>query len=126
MRIGDVAARSGVSVRSLRYYEEQGLLQSARSASGQRLYAEEAVDRVQLIQMLYAAGLPSRRIQELLPCVETGVSTEHTRTLLLAERERIDRQMSELALARGKLDEIIGIAFDYSQPCAASRIDQVA
>ncbi|GLY27388.1 MerR family transcriptional regulator [Kineosporia sp. NBRC 101731] len=126
MRIGDVAARSGASVRSLRYYEEQGLLESGRSTSGQRIYAEEAVERVQLIQMLYTAGLPSRRIQELLPCVETGVSTDHTRALLLTERERIDRQMNELALARGKLDEIISIAFDDSQPCAASKIDKVA
>ncbi len=72
MRIGELASRVGVSVRALRYYEEQDLLVSARSPSGQRLYPDSAVDRVQLIQQLYSAGLPSRAILELLPCVETG------------------------------------------------------
>lgn len=63
MRIGDLAARSGVSVRSLRYYEEQDLLHSSRSSSGQRHYDEAAVQRVGLIQMFFAAGLSSKTIQ---------------------------------------------------------------
>lgn len=50
MRIGEVAERAGVSTRALRYYEEQGLLESDRTSSGQRSYAEAAVERVQLIQ----------------------------------------------------------------------------
>lgn len=69
MRIGELATKAGVSVRALRYYEEQQLLTSERSASGQRHYVDSAVDRVRLIQQLYAAGLPSRTIVELLPCV---------------------------------------------------------
>ena len=60
MRIGDVAAGAGVSVRSLRYYEEQGLIRAERSPSGQRQYAPGVVGRVRLIQHFYAAGLPSR------------------------------------------------------------------
>ena len=60
MRIGELAEKSGVSVRSLRYYEEQSLLHSSRSESGQRLYLAAAVGRVILIQRLYAAGLSSR------------------------------------------------------------------
>ena len=46
MRIGELATKAGVSVRALRYYEEQGLLASIRSPRGQRLYADEAADRV--------------------------------------------------------------------------------
>ncbi|MGW0212157.1 MerR family transcriptional regulator [Streptomyces sp. NPDC003233] len=72
MRIGELAARTGVSVRALRYYEEQHLLSSERSPSGQRHYSHDAVDRVLLIQQLYAAGLPSKSIVELLPCVVTA------------------------------------------------------
>jgi len=45
MRIGELAARAGVSVRALRYYEEQNLLASVRSPSGQRQYPDSAVDR---------------------------------------------------------------------------------
>lgn len=75
MRIGELATRTGVSVRALRYYEEHDLLAAERSPSGQRLYAQDAVDRVLLIQQLYAAGLSSRTIVELLPCVVDGDAT---------------------------------------------------
>ncbi len=118
MRIGEVAARSGVSVRSLRYYEEQELLESERSASGQRHYPETAVERVNLIQLLFSAGLSSKTIQALLPCTITGISTDETKDLLLAERERIDRQMADLAAARARLEQIVDIAFDPAMPCA--------
>jgi DNA-binding transcriptional MerR regulator len=120
MRIGEVAARSGVSVRSLRYYEEQLLLDSTRSSSGQRHYSDTAVERVQLIQTLYAAGLSSKTIQDLLPCVISGISGPEDQALLRAERRRIDQQMADLATARAKLDEIIELASDPSQPCAYS------
>jgi DNA-binding transcriptional MerR regulator len=107
MRIGDVATRTAVSVRALRYYEEQGLLASTRSGSGQRHYAEAAVERVKLIQSLYGAGLSSRTIADLLPCVDAQVSTPESRALLAAERDRIDRQIAELTATRDKLDAII-------------------
>ncbi|MFI0780818.1 MerR family transcriptional regulator [Streptomyces sp. NPDC021212] len=107
MRIGELAARAGVSVRALRYYEEQRLLTPARSASGQRHYADGAVGRVRLIQQLYAAGLPSRTIVQLMPCVDTGTATPAMRELLLSERDRIERQIGELTDARDRLDVVI-------------------
>lgn len=107
MRIGDLAARSGVSVRSLRYYEEQELLYATRSASGQRQYDERAVERVRMIQLFFAAGLSSRTILGLLPCLATGVSTDETRELLLTERGRIETQVAALTSAREKLDELL-------------------
>ncbi|WP_433515081.1 MerR family transcriptional regulator [Nonomuraea sp. CA-143628] len=107
MRIGELAAKSGVSVRALRYYEEQGLLAAYRSDSGQRHYPESAADRVHLIQMLYAAGLSSRTIAELLPCVEAKVSTPESRAQLAAERDRIDAQITALTRTRDRLDVII-------------------
>jgi DNA-binding transcriptional MerR regulator len=107
MRIGELATKAGVSVRALRYYEEQGLLVSDRSGSGQRLYRETAVDRVHLIQHLYAAGLASRTIADLLPCVDAKVSTPESRARLAAERDRIDRQIADLTETRNRLDAII-------------------
>lgn len=75
MRIGELAARAGVSVRALRYYEEQHLLTPERSPSGQRHYPEASVEQVGVIQQLYAAGLSSRTIVALLPCVVDGLAT---------------------------------------------------
>ncbi|WP_458248763.1 MerR family transcriptional regulator [Streptomyces sp. MAI_2237] len=109
MRIGELASRTGVSIRSLRYYEEQGLLSSSRSASGQRHYTEEEVDRVAFIQRLYAAGLSSRTIAELLPCVDTP-SEEHSDAALermAEERDRLCAHITDLVRTRDALDELM-------------------
>lgn len=113
LRIGEVAARSGVSVRALRYYEEQGLLESERSPSGQRRYPEDAVDRVHFIQQLYAAGLTSKDVLEVLPCVHTGIATPAMMARLVEQRDGIDRQIAELTQARVRLDEVIRIGHDH-------------
>lgn len=107
MRIGEVAAQAGVSVRALRYYEEQGLLEAERTASGQRRYAAEAVDRVRFIQSLYAAGLGSKAVLRILPCMDRGVLTDDMHERLLAERARIQNQLDELTATRDKLDHVI-------------------
>jgi DNA-binding transcriptional MerR regulator len=109
MRIGEVAERAGVSTRALRYYEEQGLLTSERTGSGQRSYAEEAVERVQLIQQFFTAGLPSRTILQLLPCVDSGTSSPEVFAVLEDERRRITAAMADLAAARDALDRMIEI-----------------
>ncbi len=107
MRIGEVAALAGVSVRALRYYEEQGLLIAERSASGQRHYPPEAVDRVEFIQNLYAAGLGSKAVLRILPCMDHGVLTDEMHERLLAERARVQAQLEELTATRDKLDDVI-------------------
>lgn len=112
MRIGELAQKAGGSVRSLRYYEEQGLLHSTRSESGQRLYPAPAAQRVTLIQQLYSAGLSSRTLRELLPCLETPVEqyTPLLKTRLTEERNRIDAQISDLVQTRARLDSVINTA----------------
>ncbi|MCK0116053.1 MerR family transcriptional regulator [Isoptericola sp. S6320L] len=110
MRIGEVARRAGVSTRALRYYEEQGLLTSERSPSGQRTYPESAVERVRMIQQFFTAGLPSRTILRILPCVDTGHGSPEIFELLAAERRRITAAMEDLAAARDALDRVVDMA----------------
>ena len=114
MRIGELAQASGVSPRSLRYYEAQGLLAATRAASGQRHYSVEAIARVRLVQQLFAAGLSSSNIVELLPCVYTGVATPEMIEKLLAERLRIERQIAELSEARDKLGSVLDTASSWT------------
>ncbi|MFJ6757821.1 MULTISPECIES: MerR family transcriptional regulator [unclassified Streptomyces] len=116
MRIGELAARTGVGERSLRYYETQGLLVSDRTPGGHREFSERAVDRVIRIQELYAAGLNSAKIARILPCMrdeDGGPSVRATPRLvaeLTAERERIDRLIGDLLRSREVLDEVIDAA----------------
>ncbi|MTD17043.1 MerR family transcriptional regulator [Nakamurella sp. YIM 132087] len=109
MRIGELAGRAGVSVRSLRYYEEQGLLTSARSSGGQRTYGDEDLERVTFIQNLYAAGLSSRTIAAVLPCVDapSDANTELAWHRLVQEREGLDTRIDELVRTRVLLDRVI-------------------
>jgi DNA-binding transcriptional MerR regulator len=69
VKIGELAGRTGVPTRLLRYYEEQGLLAPERAANGYRDYPEPFVDRVTQIRGLLDAGVPTRIIAEILPCL---------------------------------------------------------
>lgn len=107
LRIGELARRAGVSVRSLRYYEQQGLLGSERTAGGQRVYPPSAVGRVRYIQQLYAAGVPSRVIVDLLPCLTTGIATTSMLALMERERDGIAERLRELTAAHDRLVRVI-------------------
>jgi DNA-binding transcriptional MerR regulator len=109
VRIGEVARAAGVSVRAVRYYEQQGLLAAERSPSGQRLYPRDAVVLVRFFQQMYAAGLTSQRIAELLPCWDSGHTDAEQRAMLRAERDRIQAKVDDLQAALDRLDEVIGI-----------------
>ncbi|MFE9674546.1 MerR family transcriptional regulator [Streptomyces sp. NPDC006259] len=109
IRIGEVARGAGVSVRAVRYYEQQGLLSAERSPSGQRLYRQDAVPRIRFFQQMFAAGLTSRRITELLPCWDLGHTDAEQRSMLRAERDRIQAKIDDLRVAVERLDEVIAI-----------------
>ncbi|MBB5850007.1 MerR family transcriptional regulator [Amycolatopsis umgeniensis] len=113
MRIGELARRTGVSERALRYYEEQGLLTPERRPSGYRVYGDADVAAVRRIRILLEAGLNTAQILEILPCIvdEDGWLTPDCPELvdeLRRQRERIDAAIGELETTRANLDTIIG------------------
>ncbi|MEU2086299.1 MerR family transcriptional regulator [Streptomyces albus] len=71
MRIAEAAQRTGTTPRLLRYYEQQGLLVPGRSGNGYREYDEGALGRIVQIRDLLRAGLPTRLIKQVLPCIPT-------------------------------------------------------
>jgi len=116
MRIGELGAATGASPRSLRYYEEQHLLSSTRTTSGQRVYGDGAVDRVLLIRRLYRAGLGSSTIADLLPCMTNpDARTPLLRERLISERSRISAQVDSLRETLTSLDGIVD-ALDRDAP----------
>ncbi|MEV6947614.1 MerR family transcriptional regulator [Streptomyces sp. NPDC051172] len=92
MRIGELSERTCTSRRLLRYYEEQGLIVSRRESNGWRCYNERNVDRVRQIRGLLDAGLPTRIIRQILPCLEEPgaihVSDASPEIIAALERER--------------------------------------
>ncbi|MCV4234784.1 MerR family transcriptional regulator [Virgibacillus sp. LDC1] len=69
MKIGELAARTGVSIRSLRYYEQQGLLTPVRNENGYREYSMLAEEQVRTIQLYLNLGLSTEQIAGFLHCV---------------------------------------------------------
>lgn len=115
MKIGELAQRAGVSVRALRYYEEQGLLSPERTPSGQRRYTEDIVEVVRLFQQFYAAGLSSRTIAALLPCVNNGRATVPQRRMLRTERDRLAARVEEMTATLVRLDQLITAADSHGE-----------
>jgi DNA-binding transcriptional MerR regulator len=106
MRIGELARRTGVPARRLRYYEEQGLLSSDRSANGYRDYDPQAVERATQIRDLIDAGIPTAIIKDILPRLGhpgdihvTGLAAEVI-DALEHHREQLDARIQCIARNR--------------------------
>jgi DNA-binding transcriptional MerR regulator len=109
VKIGELARETGVSVRLLRYYEEQGLLTTHRTNGGHRQYAPDAPVAVGRIRTLLAAGIPTKVIRDLMPCF-TGNGAEldacvldHLRTQLAD----LDARLADLLAARTSLVDLL-------------------
>src|SRR5260370_31558923 len=114
MRISEISRRTGVSIRSLRYYEQKRLLCARRLENGYRDLDEEAVERVQTIQMYLGLGLTTEQIEEILACTRTSPfpqslpGCEEALLLLYQDRLRdVEHQMMLLTALHARLTERI-------------------
>lgn len=102
MKIGEVARRSGVSIDAVRYYERRGVLPHAeRTASGYRVFGEDAVARLALVRRLQDLGLTLDEVVDALQAHDAGGATcasERWRLELVAAR--IDAKIKELQQTR--------------------------
>ena len=108
MKIGEVASLVGTTAKTLRFYEEQGLLPEAeRTASGYRDYGAEAMNRVDFIHRGQAAGLTLAQIKQVLDIRDGGhAPCEHVRDLLDQRLADIDTQLQQLTALRGTIAEL--------------------
>jgi DNA-binding transcriptional MerR regulator len=101
LSIGDVAARTGLSVHALRYYEREGLLLSprvTRARGGHRRYTPEDVRWVEICLRLRASGMPLAEIREYAELVREGPGNEKQRLeLLRKQQQRVEEQLAELS-----------------------------
>jgi len=108
MTIGEVARRSGFTIKALRFYERQGLLPpSGRSPGGYRLYGESDLHRLEFIRQAKALGLPLAAIRELVVSARTQQRGLTRSRLLRTLAERIAqtaRQIATLTRLRQELE----------------------
>ncbi|TLM80963.1 MerR family transcriptional regulator (plasmid) [Pseudarthrobacter sp. NamE5] len=108
LRVGDLSARTGVSARLLRYYENQGILPAQRSSTKQRLFENSAIQQVLYIRELLAAGLPIRIIRDLMDCVhEPGRLDPCTVPVLVEHLNEYDARIASLVTTRASLQGLV-------------------
>ena len=105
MLIGHLAEATGVTTKTLRFYEDEGLLpEPARTPAGYRDYPNEAVDRVRFIRHAQAAGLTLADIGQILTIRDGGEPPcDHVSQLVDHRLVEIDRRLTELEHTRAEL-----------------------
>lgn len=122
MRIGEVAAQSGVSVQALRYYERRGILHStARRASGYREFDPDTVRVVKFVKQAQELGFTLDELEDLLR-LRTQVAEsrrdagDNVRAAIVAKLDAVDMKMRQLQGMRDALAELIAIC---DQSCSS-------
>jgi MerR family transcriptional regulator, copper efflux regulator len=108
MRIGELAAVSGVTAKTIRYYEDIGVLDPpARTPSGYRQYTPEATNRLAFIRSAQAVGLSLGEIRGIVALRDRGTTPcGHVLDLITARAADLDRRISELQRLRAELGRL--------------------
>jgi MerR family transcriptional regulator, copper efflux regulator len=104
MQIGEIAAATGISRDTLRFYEKRGLLTARRGGNGYRDYPPEAVDWLRYIRTAQQLGFTLKEIEADLPLLAAPeASAERLREALQAKLADIDARIAGLTALRGEL-----------------------
>ena len=105
MRIGEIAERSGVSAKAIRYYEEVGILPvAARAPNGYREYTESTLDRLEFVRAAQACGFTLGEIRGIVAFRDRGEAPcGHVRELVDRRVAEVDRRIAELQRMRADL-----------------------
>jgi len=109
--VGELSRRTGVGAHQLRYYEAQGLLEPDRARNGYREYADDAVVQVSQIRRLLDAGLSTKDIASMMPCVlgeaHDFVGCPELVALMRSREQRLHAQIATLIDSRDALRDYI-------------------
>ena len=119
---GELAARSGVAISALHFYEREGLICSRRTSGNQRRYGRETLRRVAFIRMSQRLGIPLVKVREALASLPTDrVPTSKDWARLSAGwRQDLDERIQHLQRLRDNLADCIGCGCLSLHACALS------
>jgi DNA-binding transcriptional MerR regulator len=121
LTIAEVAARTGLTRHTLRYYERDGLMLGVdRAGSGHRRYSERDLGWIKLITKLRTTGMPIREVRRYAELVRAGDGNEDERLeLLRAHRERVRRQLETMVAYLDAIDIKISYYADAINACVS-------
>jgi DNA-binding transcriptional MerR regulator len=109
MRIGEIARQAAVPAKTIRFWEEQGLVPApARTATGYRDYDQDITDRLAFIRHAQAARLTLEQIREILDIRDSGEPPcVHVKRLITGRLDEVEARLAELTRAR---DQLVALA----------------
>lgn len=119
LTVGEVAARSGLAVSAIHFYETKGLIKSQRSAGNQRRYPREVLRRVAVIKVAQRIGISLASIREALQALPEGrtPTVRDWNKLSARWRAELDERITKLTLLRDQLDDCIGCGCLSMEAC---------
>ena len=117
MKIGDVAEASGLSAKTIRYYEDIGLVRPARGANGYRSFVEADVHTLAFLARARSLGFSIRECRMLLSLYEDrSRASADVKAVAEAHLQRIDRKIAELEGLRGTLAILVARCHGDARP----------
>jgi DNA-binding transcriptional MerR regulator len=108
MRIGELAQRSGIPAKTIRYYEDIAVLAPPpRSPAGYRIYDDGVLDRLAFVRAAQAVGLTLGEIREIVALRDRGeVPCGHVLELIRSRAHELDQRIAELQRLRSDLGRL--------------------
>lgn len=125
LTVGQIAARSGVAITALHFYEEKGLIRSRRTAGNQRRYPRDTLRRVSVIKVAQRVGIPLRTIAAALQTLpdERTPTREDWARLSASWRSELDTRIDQMVRLRDRLTDCIGCGCLSIDKCALRNPD---
>src|SRR5690349_8996754 len=120
MQVGELSSETGVSVRAIRYYEQEGLIHATRRDNGYRDFGAGTAERVRAIRDLLASGFTLDEIRSLGACLAAGPAPKNCRnqtaSLYRAKLAQLDGRLDTLTALRQRVASKI----EELDPCPTS------
>jgi MerR family transcriptional regulator, redox-sensitive transcriptional activator SoxR len=120
LSIGEVSDRTGLSVPTIRYYEQCGFVRASRTAGGSRRFARSDIRRLSFVMLLQSFGLSLEDIRAAMANLplERAPRAADWRRVSGSIRDRLDQRIAELERTRDMLDQCIGCGCLSLSECA--------
>ena len=119
LTVGEVAARSGVAVSAVHFYERKGLIEGWRSGGNQRRYGRSVLRRIAIIKVAQQLGIPLAEIAHRFAALPPGRNAGRADWTRIAEgwRADLDRRIAQLTRLRDSLEGCIGCGCLSMESC---------
>jgi Cu(I)-responsive transcriptional regulator len=108
MNIGAASKRSGLPAKTIRYYEEIGLMRPQRAANGYRDYSDNDIHRLTFLQRARTLGFPIEECRQLMGLYDNRARASHdVRAIALGHVDAIDARIAELRAMRATLSRLV-------------------